>query len=55
MHIPRCRAQNPPAGLTKRIYIYKAVHKEKKKRIRGAAPKPRQGQAVFSPLRSSQN
>ena len=37
MHISRCRAQNPPAGLTKRIYI--KLYIKKKRKEYGALPR----------------
>lgn len=37
MHIHRCRAQNPPAGLTKRIYI--KLYIKKKRKEYGALPR----------------
>lgn len=42
MHIPRCRAQNPPAGLTKRIYI-KLYIKKKKEKNTGRCPETQPG------------
>ena len=38
MHIPRCRAQNPPAGLTKKN-IYIKLYIKKKRKEYGALPR----------------